>query len=82
MDRERAKAPSKPVFRAIISIVNFMDKIKSKLTPPRTALLNMTTFGMITSRSIYIAAELGLPDLLKDKPMNIEEIANATGVHA
>jgi len=34
------------------------------------------------SRALHVAAELGVPDLLKDGPRNSEELANATGTHA
>jgi hypothetical protein len=34
------------------------------------------------SRAIYVAADLGLADLLKDEPKSSEELAQATATHA
>ena len=38
--------------------------------------------GFRVARAIYIAAKLGLADLLKDEPKGSEELAFATGTHA
>jgi DNA-binding IclR family transcriptional regulator len=38
--------------------------------------------GFRVSRAIYIAAKLGLADLLKDGPKHTEELAEATRTHA
>jgi hypothetical protein len=37
--------------------------------------------GFWVSRALYIAAKLGIADLLKDGPKNSEELAQATGMH-
>jgi ubiquinone/menaquinone biosynthesis C-methylase UbiE len=50
-------------------------------TPPEMAMLQMTS-GYWISQSIYAAAKLGIPDLLKDGPKSCEEIAAATGTKA
>lgn len=34
------------------------------------------------SQAIYVAATLGIADLLKDGPKSIEELAETTGTHA
>jgi hypothetical protein len=46
-------------------------------TPPPVALMQMI-FGHMISRLIYIAAKLGIADLLKDSPKSIDELAQAT----
>ncbi|MEE8400970.1 MAG: methyltransferase dimerization domain-containing protein [Candidatus Hydrothermarchaeaceae archaeon] len=46
--------------------------------PPPMALIQMIT-GYWPSRLIYVAAKLGVPDLLKDGPKDVEELARATG---
>jgi hypothetical protein len=49
--------------------------------PPQMALMLMMT-GYWVSQSIYVAARLGLADLLKDGPRTSEELAAETGTHA
>jgi tRNA A58 N-methylase Trm61 len=46
--------------------------------PPPMALIQMIT-GYWPSRLIYAAAKLGVPDLLKDGPRSVDELAKATG---
>jgi hypothetical protein len=50
-------------------------------TPPPVALLQMMT-GYKVSRLIYVAAKLGIADLLKDSPKSIDELAKATETDA
>ena len=47
---------------------------------PSVAMLRMIE-GCWVSRAIYVAARLGIADLLKDGPKNSEELAQATGMH-
>ncbi len=49
--------------------------------PPSVAMLRMIS-GFRVSRAIYIAAKLGIADLLKDGPKSSEELGQATGTHA
>src|SRR5262245_9110368 len=48
--------------------------------PPSAALLQMVT-GYWVSQAIYVAAKLGIADLLKDGPKNDDELSQATGAH-
>jgi SAM-dependent methyltransferase len=48
--------------------------------PPPGALLQMVT-GYWVSQAIYVAAKLGIADLLKDGPKSYDELAKATGTH-
>jgi O-methyltransferase domain/Dimerisation domain len=50
-------------------------------TPPPVAMLRMIA-GCWLARAIYLAARLGIADLLGDGPKNSEELAQATGTHA
>jgi hypothetical protein len=50
-------------------------------THPAGKLLPMVT-GAWTSKLIYLAAKLGIADLLKDSPKDVEELARATETHA
>jgi hypothetical protein len=43
--------------------------------------LNGLMFGWFVSRAIYVAAELGIADLLRDGPKTIDQLASATGAH-
>jgi O-methyltransferase domain/Dimerisation domain len=49
--------------------------------PPSAAMLRMI-LGFRVSRAIYIAAKLGIADLLKDGPKSTEELAQSSGTHA
>jgi hypothetical protein len=44
-------------------------------------MLQMIT-GFWVSRAIYVAAKLGLADLVKDRPKTADELARLTGTHA
>lgn len=49
--------------------------------PPPLAMLHMIQ-GFWVSRALYVAAKLGIPDLLKDEPKSSADLAQATGTHA
>jgi len=48
--------------------------------PPPVAMLQMLG-GFRVARSIYVAAEFGIADLLADGPKSIDELAQASGTH-
>lgn len=50
-------------------------------TPPPITMLQMIS-GFWLSRAIYIAAKLGIADLVKDQPKSAAELAAATDTHA
>ncbi len=50
-------------------------------TPPPIAMLQMITSFWVT-RTIYVAAKLGLADLVKDQPKTAAELAGQIGAHA
>jgi SAM-dependent methyltransferase len=54
---------------------------KAQDVPPQAALMQMMT-GYWVSQGIYVAARLGLADLLADGPRTSRELAAATGTHA
>ncbi len=49
--------------------------------PPQWILFQMVT-GHYVSRAIYVAAKLGIADLLKDGPLHYTELAKGCGAHA
>jgi len=50
-------------------------------TSPRDTLLRMTNAFQV-SQAIYVAATLGIADLLEDGPKSADELAKTTGTHA
>jgi SAM-dependent methyltransferase len=54
---------------------------ETSATPPHVALLQMMT-GYWVSQSIYVAAKLGIADLLGGGPRHYESLAGATQTHA
>src|SRR5262249_28474617 len=70
-------------FRKTISSFNPRRAIMSTHAtdvPPPVALLQLVT-GYWVSQAIYVAAKLGIADLLKDGPKNDDELAKAIGTH-
>ena len=53
----------------------------TKEIPPPLQMLQLIS-GFWIARCVYIAAKLGIPDLLKDGPKTAEELATATKTHA
>ncbi len=49
--------------------------------PPHAELIQMA-MGFIPARVLYLAAKLGLADLLADEPKSAAELAGPTGTHA
>ncbi len=49
--------------------------------PPPVQLLDIAT-GFWKTQAIYVAAKIGIADLLKDGSKNIDELSSATGVHS
>lgn len=54
---------------------------ESAAEQPQFAMLQMIV-GFWVSRAIYVAAKLGLADLVKDRPKTADELARLTGTHA
>lgn len=55
--------------------------MSSSVMSPTDAMLGMVS-GFWVSRAVYVAARLGLADLLHAKPHTATELAAATGMHA
>jgi hypothetical protein len=49
--------------------------------PPPMTLFRMAS-GFYVSRAIYVAAKLGIADLLAEGPQSCGELAKVTGTHA
>lgn len=50
--------------------------------PPPEAILSQMLFGALMQQGIYVAAKLGIADLLAQKPQTAVELAAATETHA
>lgn len=61
--------------------MNEHNQIANPNIPPPVAMLRMIS-GFWVSRAIYIAAKLGIADLVQDEPKTATELAEATGTHA
>ena len=60
-----------------------MDQPQSTRTPESLALRLLAMINRHwTTQALYVAAELGLPDLLANGPKRSESLAQATGAHA
>ncbi|MDX1440445.1 MAG: methyltransferase, partial [Rubricoccaceae bacterium] len=57
-----------------------MSTSESTASPPE-ALLNVLV-GFWAGRAIYVAAKLGVADLVRDGPRSVEELASLTKTHA
>ena len=55
--------------------------MNSNDSPPQLALQQLIQ-GFQVTQCIYVAAKLGIADLLQDGPRRSEELAQATGTHA
>src|ERR1700736_4059375 len=49
---------------------------------PPMLVLQQLFQGFLVTQCIYVAAKLGIADLLKDGPRSSEDLAKATGTHA
>ena len=58
-----------------------MSEISTTIAPPPAVLLQMMT-GYWVSQAVYVAAKLGVADLLVDGPLPVEALAERTGSHA
>lgn len=61
--------------------MNEYNRTASADTPPPVAMLHMIA-GFWVSRALYLAAKLGIADLVQDQPRTATELAAATGTHA
>jgi hypothetical protein len=59
---------------------NMMTQESPQHAPPSARLMDMI-FGFALSRSIAVAAQFGVADLLKDSPKSPDELAQTIGAH-
>jgi hypothetical protein len=44
-------------------------------------MLHMSFTALVIARAVYVAAKLGIPDLLQDRQLGSDELAQATGTY-
>jgi O-methyltransferase domain len=49
--------------------------------PASAQILHMSFTALVIARAVYVAAKLGIPDLLQDQQRSSEDLAQATGTH-
>lgn len=69
-----SKKPPIFIIRLIKYLQNLIENIRQELAPPFVHVLEMAAGGM-KSQLIYLAAELSIPDRLKDGKKSISELA-------
>jgi hypothetical protein len=77
----KSKVPPLFLVKMILRIVNFLGSVQKRLLPPPGILLDHTISDIVKVRCVYLAAELGIADLLKDGPKSIDQLANETGTN-
>lgn len=78
---KKQKLPPLPLVNAVNAIRGQFGKLSRKLVPPNVAMFEMVT-GMWTAQAVGVAATLGIPDVVKDNAVGVEEIAAKVGAHA
>lgn len=76
---QATKAPPVWAAKIFLGLIDAADRLQRWIMPAPAMLLKLTSGGAITSRVVYVAAELGLADLLSSGPRNVAELAAATG---
>jgi hypothetical protein len=66
--------------RCEVAMKKQQDIVKENSIPPSVQLFKIA-IGFMKAQAIYVAAKLGIADLLRDGPKKVEELANAVGVH-
>lgn len=75
--KSKPKVPPVGVFKLINGFLNFLRRLQHKIIPPPALLANYTVENLVIQRCLYIAAKLGIAELLKDGAKNIDQIAKA-----
>jgi hypothetical protein len=72
------RQPPAALVSGVLGFTNFLDKLKNDLLPGQAVLLNYSAGCLIISRSLYVAAELGIADHLKSGPKSVAALARET----
>jgi hypothetical protein len=73
--------PPPTLARVLESARNVLDALRRTLAPPAVVVIEMTT-GYFISQALYVAARLGIAELLKDGPRDAASLATTAGCDA
>jgi len=76
--KPKVKLPPARVVRAVEKVRAGLQSLVRRMVPAHIAVLEMAQGSMLT-QAIYVAAELGVADTLRDGPRTAEEIARQVG---
>ena len=62
--------------------VDLGEQVVNPETPPPAAFLTQILLGSLSSQALYVAAKLGIADLLADGPKTVEQLATETSTDA
>jgi hypothetical protein len=63
------------------TVTIFNEKATLPPEPSPVEVITGLALGYLVSRSLHVATELGIADLLNDGPQHVEELASRTGTH-
>ena len=70
--------PPPAVTRAVTAARRALGRTQDRMTAPFQVVLERM-FGMIDNKALFIAVDLGLPDLVANEPQSVAELARSTG---
>lgn len=76
----KPKAPPIKLINVVNKIRGGVGKVYQKMVPPQIAMFELIS-SMWTVQSIYVAAELGVADVIKDGEVHFSDIAKEVGAH-
>lgn len=76
------RTPVPNVARIASRFIEALERLQHRLLPAPAVLLKLTSGGMLVAQAIYVAAELGLADLMRQGPRSVEHLARATETDA
>ncbi|MFO0579326.1 MAG: methyltransferase [Polyangia bacterium] len=68
---------TKPDLAPIATVLDPHAALQESGLPPAAVMMNLTTGALVLSRCLFVAAELGLSDLLRDGPRPVSALAAA-----
>lgn len=80
--RVASRPPAAALARVASRLIEALERLQHRLLPAPAVLLKLTSGGMLVAQAIYVAAELGVADLLRSGPRPVAHLARATGTDA
>lgn len=71
-------APPAPVTRTVMAARDALDRVHDRMTAPFQVVFDRM-FGLLDNKALFIAVELGVPDLLEAGPLSVGRLAEAAG---